>query len=655
MIMSNSQNFQNITREDCEKVYSDHLRDHNQGYHRTMNKFATEMYRLIGESPFTVEGWKKIIDNDGFYNKAKAISMELFAGDRVMSNRFERLLDNTRDVSRSVDRNGFGIEGWGGGTAVYASSLGSFAQGTTPFIIGGWLATARSGEIFQNIDNQNKMRLEFEYNIDYLQVGDREYYFPHAFRSGDIAGFNKLPLVDWVSANTVGGVYTAPEPWCGDDGYIKLGSTPGVASAAKGNFLEVSKFNKQKNGIEPNCRFTGIKYLTDIADPTSEVEKRVQLHYTIAAGPTNERVFRGDYVLENIDVGGDVRSVPFSYYMSLNLDTGDFTIMTSTGDAATNEIIKGIKVELRVSNIANEFTNIPTMGTRKFQFIRECEYRNYSKVSLNEYMADNFSIGTSNNISYAAYATDKMLQATVFNQELEAEEFLINDVLYGNVSLDSLVLTKKMGGFINTSLSFNVNRFAPGLELQDYKFGLKNYINKVLATAETDLNIPASVKREWILLGYDSLVSEFPDIKFENTASTLSDMQSDSQTENFGFAIERIGYIDNFGRHVRLIGNNDSRWRDRVPSIYGTLRTYSMEYPFLVYYPHAIRMFNAIDADMPNRTAIYIGGREFRGNFATAAIQLQLNGVLDHTNVPLNTYEKQVEDAKSNYTYKELP
>ena len=75
-----------------------------------------------------------------------------------------------------------------------------------------------------------------------------------------------------------------------------------------------------------------------------------------------------------------------------------------------------------------------------------------------------------------------------------------------------------------------------------------------------------------------------------------------------------------------------------------------MEYPFLVYYPHAIRMFTAIDADNPNRTAIYIGGREFRGAFAAAAVQLELNGVLDTTGIPVNNFNAQVTDAKSGYT-----
>ena len=77
-----------------------------------------------------------------------------------------------------------------------------------------------------------------------------------------------------------------------------------------------------------------------------------------------------------------------------------------------------------------------------------------------------------------------------------------------------------------------------------------------------------------------------------------------------------------------------------------------MEYPFLVYYPHAIRMFTAIDPDMPNRTAIILGGREFRGHFAAAAIKLTLEGVLDNTGMPVNNFNQQMDNSKIGYEFK---
>jgi hypothetical protein len=320
------------------------------------------------------------------------------------------------------------------------------------------------------------------------------------------------------------------------------------------------------------------------------------------------------------------------------------------------KIVKGFKFDGKVSNEANEITDIPTMGVDKYQFIRECEYRNYSKVSLNEYMADNFRIGGNNNISYAAYATDKMLQYTVANRELEAEQFLIENVLDDDVDIDTFELTKKMGGFIHNDLSFGISKFTPGLGLQDYKFGLKNYLNKVLALADTDLNIPAKIKREWILMGYDAVVTEFPEIKFENAAVNLQEQaEGSAANEHYGFAVDtKCGYIDSLGRTVRIIGNTDKRWQDRGSVVYGALRTYSMEYPFLVYYPHAIRMFTAIDPDMPNRTAIVLGGREFRGHFAAAAIKLQLEGVLDQSGMPVNNFDQQMDNSKVGYEFKTI-
>lgn len=650
-----------FSREDCIREYNDHMNSHKQGYYGSLESYAKTISPLIGGlSPFSKEGWKAVVENDGIFRKASDTAARMFHSDPTMQKRFGRLLNNSRDVTLRADVGGSpeSLEGWGGGNAVYASSQGAFAIGATPFVIGGWLATARSQEIYQIIDNKNSMRLEFEYNIDYLLVGDQKMYFPHSFRSGEITGFNKLPRVDWVTPNTsTEGVYTAPEAWCGEDMFIisadNKPDTDGgkvAAVAVQGNLLTVSKYNKRGYGIEPNCKFTAVKYT---GKDGTEVTKRISLHYDVATGKTNERVFKTSLTLK--DVNGFAEPIVIEVFMKVSLDTGDFSLMWSS-DTKEHNVVTGFKFDGKVSNIANELTNIPTWGTDQIQFVRECEYRNYAKVSLNEYMADNFRIGANNNISYAAYATDKLLQATIFNRELEAEEFAIEEVLDDGVDVDSFALTDKMGGFINNALSFTIGRMLPGLGLQDYKFGLKRYLTTVLQTAETELNLPDAVKREWILLGYDPIVAEFPEIKFENAVVDIaSDPQGTAANERYGFALDtRCGYIDNMGRSVRIMGNTDSRWRDRG-KVFGFIRTFDMEYPFLVYYPHAIRMFTAIDADNTNRTAIYIGGREFRGVFAAGAIALKINGVIDENGAPINNFDAQVVAGKEGYKVENTP
>lgn len=645
-----------FSREDCIREYNDHMNSHKQGYYGSLESYAKTISPLIGgNSPFSKEGWKTIVENDGIFKKAADTASRMFHSNKTLEGRFRRLLDNSRDITLRADIGGSAesLEGWGGGNAVYASSQGAFAIGATPFVIGGWLATARSQEIYQIIDNKNSMRLEFEYNLDYLLVGDQKMYFPWSFRSGDITGFNKLPTVDWVAPNTTSeGVYTAPETWCGKDMFIETATAKSAAAVAvQGNLLTVSKYNKRGYGIEPNCKFTAVKY---VDGNDKEHTKRISLHYDVATGKTNERIFKSTITLK--DVEGIAEPVNIDLYMKISLDTGDFSLMWSS-DTADHNIVKGLKFDGKVSNIANELTNIPTWGTDQTQFVRECEYRNYAKVSLNEYMADNFRIGANNNISYAAYATDKLLQATIFNRELEAEDFAITEELDDGVDVDEFPLKDKLGGFINTSLSFTIGRMLPGLGLQDYKYGLKNYVTKVLQSAETELALPDPTKREWILLGYDPVVAEFPDIKFENAViDVANDPQGTAANERYGFALDtRCGFIDNMGRSVRIIGNTDSRWRDRGGKVFGFIRTYDMEYPFLVYYPHAIRMFTAIDADNSNRTAIYIGGREFRGVFAAGAIALQINGVIDESGAPVNNFDAQVTAGKEGYKVENTP
>lgn len=659
--MSNNFNNPIFTREDCAREFNSHFANNSQGYYKSLEKFNNALKPFVGGSAFSRESYQKILMNDALWKKALEVSSEMFHNDATKQKQFARLMENSREVAINADINGYGLEGWGGGNAVYASSLGAFAMGTTPFIIGGWLAAARSEEIFQHIDNKNNMRLEFEYNIDYLQIGDSKYFFPHAFRSGEIVGYNKLPKVDWVTPNTSAtGEYTAPTgaAWCGENMFILLNPVAGATSAyVKGNLLEVSGRNKHKYGIEPNFTISAIQFKTLDAEGKVAKDSKgkdiiktrpLHLHYDISTGRPNERIIKSVFALDGIP--GVAGAIPVQVVLQVNMDDGEFTLFSHAGEtAAENALIVGFQFDGKVSNIANELTNLPTMGVDKYQFIRECEYRNYSKVSLNEYMADNFRIGATNQVQYAAYATDKNLQYTLYNRELEAEEYLLKEILADGVDVDTFELTRKMGGFVNNNLSFTINAFTPGMHLQDYKEGLKLYLTKTLAMAETDINIPASVNKQWVFLGYDAVVTEIPEIKFENAAVELNGKEGGAANENYGYAVDtKCGFVDSIGRSARFIANNDSRWRDRGSNLFGTLRTFTMEYPFLVYYPHAIRMFTAIDADNPNRTAIVIGGREFRGNFAAAALQYHIDGVMEDGQI-INNFAAQVANSKTGY------
>ena len=65
-------------------------------------------------------------------------------------------------------------------------------------------------------------------------------------------------------------------------------------------------------------------------------------------------------------------------------------------------------------------------------------------------------------------------------------------------------------------------------------------------------------------------------------------------------------------------------------------------------------MFAVSCPDMPSRTAIILGGREFRGLFAAAAIKLTLEGVLDSSGMPVNNFDKQMDSSKVGYEFKTI-
>ena len=142
-----NQELEQFSVEDCVAEYEKHFNDHNQGYYKILENFNKKLSPYTGKSPFSKEGWQKILERDDLFKMAVEQSKEMFHGDLTKQNEFERLMKNTRDTAIKTDMNGFGLEGWGGGNAVYASSLGAFAMGTTPFIIGGWLAATHSEEI----------------------------------------------------------------------------------------------------------------------------------------------------------------------------------------------------------------------------------------------------------------------------------------------------------------------------------------------------------------------------------------------------------------------------------------------------------------------------------------------------------------------------
>lgn len=649
----NTSHNQSLSREDCLNAYQKHLDENRLPYHGAMENYASQMAPLLssGISPFAVEGWREILINDSLFKKSIEMASRSFASNPELKKRFTDIMNNSRETALTIDLGSRSAEGWGGGTSIYASSLGAFGAGTLPFVIGGWMCTSQSEEIYHHISDQNNMRLEFEYNIDYLMVGDTKFYYPNAHRAGEITGFNKLPKIDWTTPNSSSGHYQAPDGanWALENQFINVAPvTNALSSSVTGNVLTVSGRNLKAYGVEPNCRISAIKFKGK--DSKSHI-KRLSKHYEIITGPTNQRIFNVHIDLENVN-GYEDDVIPVDIVMKIILDTGDFQLFVASDTKEHMACIEAIQFDGRVSNIGNEMTDIPTEGTEKIQFICECEYRQYAKVSLNEYMSDNFRIGASNNITYAAYASDKLLQTVHFNRELEGEEYFISEVLDDDVDPTDFYLTKKLGAFVHNNLKFTIGSYTPGLGLQDYKFGLKSYLTDVLHISDTDLNIPKNVKREWILLGYDPIVAQFPEIKFETTAVDLNSNPEGSATnDNYGFAVgSKPGFIDSLGRSIRIIGNSDARWRDRGGYVYGALKTYSMEYPFLVYYPHAIRMFTAIDADLPNRTAIYIGGREYRGHFAGAAIRMQISGVLDEHGMPINKYEAQIADSKRGYT-----
>ena len=76
--------FTQLSREDIAKVYESHKKDHAQSYYKSLEKYQHELQKYVGsQSVFGKEGWGRIIDDDNLFAKAKSLSAEMFADDKV--------------------------------------------------------------------------------------------------------------------------------------------------------------------------------------------------------------------------------------------------------------------------------------------------------------------------------------------------------------------------------------------------------------------------------------------------------------------------------------------------------------------------------------------------------------------------------------------
>lgn len=688
---------------------SDH-KGSRSGYYQTLNKVDNMFRNRIGGSPFRTEGVQHIFSNEALRSQyTNLLSMELFRNSPEKQEFFKDIMKNSHlsiMQPTKLSPSELSSEGILGAGNIYASSKSTFGYtGVLPFVIASYLFTCRSSEIYQ-IFNGKSDRLDFSYNIDVLQKGGKDYILPFAYRNGDLGNFNQLPLIRLLNTGT-----TDPSPnktnpldaantdpdwsnpvadglkFTGDSIYCNLFTEyfDGVDASDPGYYAYTNTFE----GLDPgSLMLHGIIYhdgmteegRDDVAfgdgaaaekkgDKTAKVMGIYQ-RFTVMTESPNERIVR---LVTRLPLAGKSGTVYRTVEIIgiINLDNGNVSFHkkeleakdadgtslekpaaagTDTNGSAGTNIVIGLKLEARIQNIANQQPTA-TFYTRRQECIREATYRQYASAGINEYMQDNFFIGADANTNYPAYATDHILEATMAQREFEAEEMLfdklsttdeqlaINPALYP--------FAPKVGGFVDKTASFNISQFTPGLSIQEYKVQIREYIVERLSFSDTYLNINQNIPHEWILLCNNLLANKLVVTKYESQTVNVGE---DGSNNPFGYRIDtRAGFVDNLDRKVRVIANTDARWyKDiRKDHIFGAIKTHTMNMPFFVYYPYSVRMFQAIDANFPNRSAIIVSGKDLRDCWTAGMFQIKVDGAMNETTTAANVFEKQIADSKT--------
>lgn len=602
-------------------------------------------------------------------------------------------------------------EGIYGAGNVYASSKTVFGHtGILPFVIASYLFTCRSSEIYQ-IFNGKSNQLDFSYNIDVLQKAGVDYILPFAYRDGDIMGFNQLPLVVLLNTGTADPSPNKTNPlnedntkpdwknpvanalkFTNDSIYCNLFTEyfDGADASSAGYYAYTNTFE----GLDPgSLMIRGIVYhdgyteegRDDVAfgngaDAAKKGDKTAKVHNvyirpTQYIGSPNERMFKFSVQLPLKGKNTDTTGVPVYRKLdvigTINLDSGEISLMKKeheavdaegntleiaanpgqddNGSAGTNIVI-GLKLEARIQNIANQMPTA-TFYTKRQECIREATYRQYASAGINEYMQDNFFIGNDANTNYPAYCTDHILEATMAARELEAEDMLFDKI--ASTDDESAInpalypFAPKVGGFVDKAASFNISNFLPGLSVQEYKVQLRDHIMERLSFSDTNLNLNRDLPHEWILLCNNLLANKLIVTKYE---SQVVNVGADGSNNPFGMDIDtRASFIDNLDRKIRVIANTDRRWyKDiRKDHIFGALKTHTMNMPFFVYYPYSVRMFQAIDANFPNRSAIVVSGMDLRDCWTAGLFQIKVDGAMAQNTTAVNTFANQIADGKA--------
>lgn len=131
--------------------------------------------------------------------------------------------------------------------------------------------------------------------------------------------------------------------------------------------------------------------------------------------------------------------------------------------------------------------------------------------------------------------------------------------------------------------------------------------------------------RQWITMASSLDAFRIPDLQFVNDTAGGAVVSPEETATRYGFTLNaQYGFTDNFGRRMKVIGINDSRWDNRP--MYSFQRSNDISQPTAIYWPYTFRVFSGIKAEIRNQPAICVYARDLKEILSFSGFKVTLTG-----------------------------
>ena len=594
-----------------------------QPFHDVLRNFETVARSKNINSPFSEKGFEDVLQLGSLKDTLVSGFSSLFKGAESYQNAFKSCVNHSfqehaNPFSGYSDINGnpvsFGAEGYGA-TAI----TGNYNTWTrlSPVLTAGYLARSRALELYQII-NDDKPTFWREYTVTYVQkgLGGNRLTFPKAIRSGAVAGMLDLPLCDPVPVsknedNKNIAAYTTEGGKALN--MIKVGTT--------GNLMDQSAFpdgtpvDKTKHALERDCSIDYVR--VKIGNTYKIVHTRIERD--IKTGKTSERMFNSIIKVPYTETveGATVQKTLIARVSAIiDLDTGNYQIM-SDGSGA----VDAIHFNVRVTNVANEMETYMN-GQDNYVLSFDIQNKIYGSIPVIPEMMADYNAG-GENVSWIAFMTDQMTETYAGIRDNDLENFIDDEYNYG---ADEFELAFKLGGYKFSATYPIIPRHPGGSDdiLAPQRMAFKQYLTRIFTRSQKFTNFDRNIERQWILMANDEDVDILPDVSWQSTPAEIGGEGSNNQFR-YGFSLDdAYGWMDNFGRKVRVIGSQDERWLNRP--IWAVEKSLSLAAPTTIYFPYMFKVMSSISPDMRNRPAMLFASRDAKRVSTMVQARITLEG-----------------------------